>query len=101
MCEQGSGEAEGAGGGGEGADWCGDAVVGGVSEGEEKEEEEEDPQQVRGEDGNAVGVLQRRADGGETHVVTEGVAEHRTHQVACNKEEALTLDLVPCDVAHN
>lgn len=39
----GSGVAEGARGGGEGADRCGEAVVERVSEGEEEEEEEEDP----------------------------------------------------------
>ena len=81
MWGQGSGEAEGAGGGGEGAHGRGEAVVGGVSEGEEEEEEEDDPHQVGGEDGEAVGVLHRCADGRETHVVTEGVAEHGTHQV--------------------
>lgn len=83
----GSGEAEGAGRGCESADRCGEAVEGGVGEGEEEEEEEEDPQQVGGEDGDAVGVLHGRADGGETHVVTEGVAEHRAHQVTCNTYE--------------
>lgn len=94
MREQGSGEAEGAGGGSEGADRRGEAVEGGVSEGEEEEEEEEDPQQVGGQDCYAVGVLQRCADGRETHVVTEGVAEDRTHQVTCSTgdEEALTMD---------
>lgn len=93
MGERGSGEAEGAGGGGEGADWCNEAIVGGVSEGEEEKEEEEDPQQVGREDGYAVGVLQRCADGRETHVVTERVAEHRTHQVTCNTEEDETPTL--------
>lgn len=77
----GSGEAEGAGEEAEGADRRGHAVVGGVGEGEEEEKEEEDPQQVRREDGDAVRVLQRCADGGEAHVVAEGMAEHRTHQV--------------------
>lgn len=81
MWGQGSGEAEGAGGEGEGADWCGEAVVGGVSEGKEQEEEEENPQQVGGEDSEAVGVLHCCADSGKTHVITEGVAEHRTHKV--------------------
>lgn len=84
---QGSGEAEGAGGGGEGAHRCRETVVGGVSEGEEEEEEEEDPHQVGGEDGEAVGVLHRCADSGKTHVVTEGVAEHWTHQVTCNTHQ--------------
>lgn len=93
MWGQASGEAEGAGGGGEGADWCREAVVGGVSEGEEEEEEEEDTQQVGGEDGEAVWVLQCRANGRETHVVTEGVTEHWTHQVTCNTRETLTLEL--------
>lgn len=96
--QQGSGDAEGAGGGSESADRCEEAIVGGVSKGEEEEEEEEDPQHVGGEDGYAVGVLQRCADGGETHVVAERVAEHRTHQVTCNteEEETLTLDLQGC-----
>lgn len=81
---QGSGEAEGAGRGGEGADWGGEAVVVGVSEGEQEEKEEEDPQHVGGEDSEAVRVLQRCADGREAHVVTEGVAEHWTNQVTCD-----------------
>ena len=78
---QGSGEAEGAGVGGKGADWCGEAIVEGVSEGEEEEEEEEDPQQVGGEDDDALGVLQGCADGRETHVVAEGMAQDRANQV--------------------
>lgn len=57
--------------------------MGGVSEREKEEEEEEDSQQVGGEDGYAVGVLQRCANGRETHVVTERVAQHWTHQVTC------------------
>lgn len=85
----GSGEAEGAGGGGEGADRGGEPVEGGVREGEEEEEEEEDAQQVGGENCEALGVLQRRADGGETHVVTEGVTENRTHQVTCNTDSVM------------
>jgi len=78
----GSGAAEGAGGGGEGAHGRGQAVVGGVCEGEEEEQEEDDAHQVGREDADGVGVLHHRADGREAHVVTEGVAEHRTNQVA-------------------
>lgn len=94
----GSGEAEGAGGGGESADRCGEAVVGGVSEGEEEEEEKEDTQQVGGEDGDAVGVLHGCADGRETHVVTEGVAEHRAHQVTCSDEDKGSVGSEHCCV---
>lgn len=77
---------------GKGADWCKEAIVGGVSEWEEEEEEEEDSQQVGREDSYAVGVLQRCANGRETHVVTERVAQHWTHQVTCEtvKRETLT-----------
>lgn len=82
----GSGEAEGAGGGGEGADGCGEAVEGRVGEREEEKKEEENPEQVGGEDGEAMGVFQSSADGRESHVVTEGVAEDRTHQVTCSDE---------------
>lgn len=82
----GSREAEGAGRGSEGADWCGEAIVGRVSEGKEEEEEEDDPKQVGGEDGEALRVLQGCADGRETHVVTEGVAEDWAHQVTCNTQ---------------
>lgn len=58
-----------------------------VREGEEEEEEEENPEEVRGEDDEALRVLQSRADGGETHVVTERVAQHRAHQVTCSEED--------------
>lgn len=84
---RGSREAQGAGGGGESANRCGEDVVKRIGEREEEEEEEEDPQQVGGENGEAVGVLQGCADGGETHVVTKGVAEDWAHQVTCNREE--------------
>lgn len=77
-------EADGAEGGRQSADWRGEAIVGGVSEGEEEEDEEDDPQHVGGQDGGPVRVLQGRADGREAHVVTEGVTEHRAHQVTCN-----------------
>lgn len=93
MRERGSGEAEGAWRGGEGADRCGDAVEGGVSKWEEEEEEEDHPQQVGGQDCYAVGVFQRCADSRETHVVTEGVAEDWTHQVTCNTEDEEVLTL--------
>lgn len=76
---QGSRKAERAEGGGEGADRGGEAVEGGVSEREEKKKEKENPQQVGGEDSEAVGVLQGHADGREAHVVTEGVAEDWTY----------------------
>lgn len=58
--------------------------MGGVSEGEEEQDEEDHPQHVGGEDGGPVRVVQGCADGWEAHVVTEGVTEHRTHQVTCN-----------------
>lgn len=96
--DQGSGEAEGAGGGSQGADWGGEAVKGGVCEGEEEKEEEEDPQQVGGDDGEAVGVLQGSADGRETHVVTEGVAEDWTHQVTCSDEDEGSVGPEHCGV---
>lgn len=92
----GSGEAEGAGGGGQGADRGGEPVEGGVRERKEEEEEEEDTQQVGAENREALGVLQSRADGGKTHVVTEGVTENRTHQMTCNTDtesEPLVLDI--------
>lgn len=95
--KRGSGEAEGAGGGGESAHRCGEAIVGGVGEGEQAEQEEEYPHQVGGEDGEAVGVLHCRGDSRETHVVTEGVAEHRAHQVTCSREETFTSnDVIIC-----
>lgn len=61
--------------------------MGGVCEGEEEEHEEDDAQHVGGEDGGPVRVLQSRADGREAHVVTEGVTEHRAHQVTCNTQQ--------------
>lgn len=79
-----SGEAERA---GEGADWCREDIVEGISEGQKKKEKKEDPKQIGGENDEAMGVLQGCADGGETHVVTEGVAEDWTHQVACSDED--------------
>lgn len=82
-------EADGADRGRQSADWRGEAVVGGVGEGEEEEDEEDHAQHVGGEDGGPVRVLQSRADGREAHVVTEGVAEHRTHQVTCNTQHWL------------
>lgn len=92
MRGQGSGEAEGAGRGSESTDWREEAIVGGVCKREEEKKEEKDPHHVGGEDGYATGVFQRCADGGETHVVTERVAEHWTHQVTCNTEEEEALD---------
>lgn len=77
----GSGDAEGTGDGGEGADGGGKAVEDGVCEGEEEKKEKEDPQQVAGQDGETMGVLQGHAKGREAHVVTERVAQHRPHQV--------------------
>lgn len=100
VCEQESGEAEWAGGGSEGANWGGEAIVGGVSKGKEEEEEEKDPQQVGREDGDTVGMLQSCADGRETHVVTEGVAKHWTHQVTCNTEEEETLKMNMTSTQH-
>lgn len=98
MLGQGSGKAEGAGGGGKGADRGGETIEGGVSEGEEEEEEEKDPKQVGGEDGKAVGVLQRCADGRETHVVAEGVAQNRTDEVACSNEDEGSVGSKHCCV---
>lgn len=83
-----SGEAERAGRGAEAADRCDSSIEGGVSEGEKEEEEEEDPKQVGGQDGESVGVLHGGADGWESHVVTEGVAEHRADQVTWNDIQA-------------
>lgn len=60
--------------------------MGRVCEGEEEEEEEDYPEQVGGEDRVTLRVLEGRADGGETHVVTEGVAQHRAHQVTCSEK---------------
>lgn len=79
-----SGEAQGAGRGGEGANRCWEHVVVRISEREEEEEEEEDTQKVTGKGGEAMGVIQGCADGRETHVVTEGVAEDGADQVTCN-----------------
>lgn len=47
-----------------------------------------------------MGMLQSCADGRETHVVTEGVAEHRTHQVTCNTEEEETLKMDMTSTQH-
>lgn len=77
--------ANGARHGGQGADGCGQAIEERVSHGEDKEEEEDDPQHVEGEDGEALGVIQGRAESGKTHVVAEGMAQHRTHQMTWRK----------------
>lgn len=46
----------------------------------------------------AVRVLQGGADGGETHVVTEGVAKDRTHQVTCSDEDESSISPKYCCV---
>lgn len=68
---KGSGQAEGAGIRGQSAHRRGEAVVGGVCEGEQEEDEEDHTQEVRAEDREALRVLQGRADGRKAHVVTE------------------------------
>lgn len=67
--------------GGQGADWCGQTVEERVSHGKEEEEEENDPQHVERENREAVRVVQGRAESWKTHVVAEGMAQHRTHQM--------------------
>ncbi len=67
--------------GGQGADGCGKTVKERVSHGEDEEEEENDPQHIEGENREAVWVVQGRAESWKTHVVAEGVAQHRTHQM--------------------
>lgn len=90
--------ANGARHGGQGADGCGQAIEERVSHGEDKEEEEDDPQHVEGEDGEALGVIQGRAESGKTHVVAEGMAQHRTHQMTCPDENKGCVSSKYCSV---
>lgn len=66
---------------GQRADGCRQTVEERVSHGEDEEEEENDPQHVEGENREAVRVVQGRAESWKTHVVAEGMAQHRTHQM--------------------
>lgn len=67
--------------GGQGADGCGQTIEEWVSHGEDEEEEENDPQHVERENREAVRVVEGRAQSRKTHVVAEGMAQHRTHQM--------------------
>lgn len=85
--EQASGEAKGAGGRSEGTDRCGETIIEGVCEREEEDKKEKDPQHVGRKNHEALWMIQCCADGRETHVVTEGVTQNRTHQVTWNTNE--------------
>lgn len=89
---------EGAGGDCQGADWGRQAVEEGVGERKEEEEEEDDAQSVEREDGEAVWMLQGRAQGREAHVVTEGVTQHRAYQVTCPDEDKGCVGSEDCSV---
>lgn len=58
-----------------------------VCKGKQEENEEDHTQEVKGEDGEALRVLEGCADGRKAHIVTEGMAQHRAHQMTSSEKD--------------
>lgn len=90
--------ADGARRGGQGADGCEQTIEEWVSHGEDEEEEENNAQHIEKENREAVRVVQGCAESWKTHVVAEGMAQHRTHQMTCPDEYKGCISSKYCSV---